>query len=81
MNLMMIGYSGADEEVMRLLGEHGQGLSSLVVVDPNESVGMRVMESLTTGLFNVPARQEYVEVAEFGTFVRDRLGQYLASLS
>jgi hypothetical protein len=79
-NLMMIGYSGADEEVMSLLGEYCEGLQSLCVVDPSEATAMRMMEHLTEGLFNMVPSRDYVETLTFQSFVQTRLSGYLGAL-
>ena len=80
LNLLIIGYSGIDKEVRRLLQESGNSVRSLLIVNGSREAAevavRRINESIT---FDV--RDEMLSTEDFSAWAQsDQLSAYFASL-
>lgn len=53
LNLLVIGYSGLDQEVIRLLKESGQSLRRMLVVNGNAEMSRLAAERIASGAFEL----------------------------
>ena len=69
MHVLVIGYSGIDQEVVSLIRESGRGIKTLTIVDRNEKTAFAVAERMVQQ--GVGSEDTKPSPLSFGTWVRD----------
>jgi glutamyl-tRNA reductase len=83
LNLLVIGYSGLDQEVLRFLAESGRGVRSLLVANGTEEASAEAAERLASSCgATVRVREGSIFAGGFADLVKSgKLREFVRTLS
>ena len=82
LNILVIGYSGLDNEVLRLLRESGNTLRSLLIANGTTAAGLAAREAINRQFGDAGVRNGLVFPEGFSEFVESEMfREYIAALT